>query len=137
MSTLCDAGKCGNIVRAFEAHLGADLTVEFNAFRVVTVKQIEEGCLCSGRALASQELQRSDRVLDCLKIKYEILKPECCPLAYRYKLRGLEMSKSQCRHGLIFFSESSELTDEDYKSLPDENQCFTHDDDISVVADIA
>src|SRR5659263_295878 len=72
-----------------------------------------------------------------LQIKKKILKPSSCSFTNCNKLCRLEMSKSECRHGFIFISKSSQSGYYMYHSLTDKDKCVTHYNKIRIVTDIA
>ena len=102
-------GLARNRIAGVKAHLLRDLPVELVDLALVAFEQFQEAGLGSGRALASQEFQGIQHVLQVCQIHGEFLDPERGALAQRRGLRRLEMREGQRRLVFLRFGKIRQL----------------------------
>ena len=76
---------------------------------MITVKQSQKAGLGSCCALASKKLQAAYDKIQLFNIQKQILNPEACTLAHRYRLGRLEMSKTKSGLSLILKCKAGQL----------------------------
>ena len=76
-------------------------------------------------------------MLDLVQGQLELLHPQCRPLADSRGLGRLEVGESQGRKVLVFVGKIRQFGKHIDQFAPHEFQGLAHDDDISVVADVA
>ena len=106
---LTGIGLSGYRIAFLKSHLLCDHRINLVDSLLISVKQFQKACLCSGCTFGSQKLHCSQNILQILQIKQEFLCPECCTLTYCSRLCRLKMCKCQSRLIFIFISESRKL----------------------------
>ena len=134
---LAGIGLTRNGHHGVEAHLGGDLPLQRPAFLMVSLEQLQEGCLSAGGALAAQQLQRGDAVLHLLQIHQQLVHPEGGPLPHRHQLSGLEVGEAQGRQGLVLLRELRQAGQHLYQLVAHQQKGLPHKDHVGVVPHIA
>ena len=134
---LAGIGLSGYRIAVLEAHFFRDHRVDLIDRLLISVKQLQEACLCTGGSLASQQFQRALYVLQIFQIHQELLHPQRCALAHGRRLCRLEMGKRQRRLIFIFICKLCQFSDHIDQFFLHQLQRLVHHDDVRVVSHIA
>jgi len=119
-----------------KAHPGRHPAVQFFDFLMVAAKQAKEAGLRAGRALAAQQAERAQDMVQVIQVQHQVLDPERGAFADGHRLSRLEMGVAQCRQVARARCEGSQAADDGQDAAAQELQAFGHQDQVGVVADI-
>ena len=120
-----------------EAHELANALVEGLDLLVITVEQLQKGCLGTGRSLDATHGQVLNFSLNPLEVKHEILHPQSTALTNGCQLSRLVVSEAKGRQVAVLGSELTEDADGLDQLALNELESIADLDNISVVSNVA
>ena len=133
---LAGVGLAGDRNHACKAEIVGNALLEFLNLALIAVKQLHEGRLRAGRALAAEHTQVFDAVLDFAEVHQQLIHPQGSALADRGQLRRLEVGEAEGRLGLVRVRELRQLVQYGRQLFANQQQTLADLDDVGVVADI-
>ena len=127
----------GHVHRLVKAHFGCDEFVKRFDLFTIAVKELKKTCRRTRRTLATQQSQARKFKVKCFKVYDEVLKPERCTLADRCRLCRLEVCVAKRCKCFMFVCKIANFRYKRNELASHELQCFTHNDNIGVVANVA
>jgi hypothetical protein len=134
---LTGVGLSGNGVAASESSLLSDELVKLLNLVVVTIEDLEEGCLSTSGTLDTAEAELITSSLHGSEIHQQILEPDTCSLSNGSELGGLKVSETKAGLVLPLHGKSGELVNGSGHLLGEHVKTVTHQDEISVVCNVA
>ena len=120
-----------------EPHELANALIEGLDLLVITVEQLQKGCLGTGRSLHATHGQVLNFPLNPLEVKDEILHPESTALANGRQLSRLVVSKAKGRQVAVLGSELAENADGLDQLALNELESIADLDNVCVVSNVA
>lgn len=130
-------GLAGNGVAGGEAHALGDAGFEFSDFGVITLKELEEAGLGTGRPFDAAAFEGLEAVGDFFEIGDEIVGPESRAFADGGGLGGLEVREGEAGEGGMLFGEGGEASEAGGESLLGELEGVADEPEVGVVGDVA
>ena len=120
-----------------EPHLAGDELIEAADLVVIAVKQGEEAGLRAGGPLGAAEAQRGQAVLQFVQVQDEIVAPEAGAFADGGQLGRLEVREAERLQVAVACGKAGQGVDDADQAVAQQTQPLAHQDQVSVVGDIA
>ena len=133
---LAGVGLTGDRNHACKAEIVGNALLQLLNLALVAVKQLHEGRLRAGRALAAEHAQVFDAVFYLIQIHQQLVHPQGSALADGGQLCGLEVGEAEGRLGLVRICELRQLVQYGRQLFANQQQTLADLDDVGIVADI-